>query len=447
MNRLLLQKIFFPGYHKVIRSGVLENLRRLRETQWFSKQDLKKLQQDKLATLLRHAWENVPFYRKQFEEAGISPSDFVRHDILLQLPLLTKKDINQNLKFMISRNRVGGKLIPNSTSGSTGEALRFYTDMRSWAARRAVTIREGEWVGVELGDRQAILWGAPMDLKKAQTIRSKIHRWFNNYILLSSYELSKDSLRRYVRILDQFEPVLLVSYPGPLYELARFVLAENLHFPSIRCIVSSAETLFPWQKETAEKAFRCPVYDRYGCREFGSIAHECETREGLHINAERVIVEVLNEELNPCKPGETGEIVITDLDNYNMPLIRYRIGDIGAFSDHVCSCGRRLPLLQRIEGRTLDVIRTPGGKAIGGTFWTILFRSIPGIEAFQVVQEHLDEIEVRFVKDSNFEDSCIAYFRDKIAKQCGQDLRVSFNEVKKIEKTPSGKARFIISRI
>ncbi|MBV5266931.1 MAG: phenylacetate--CoA ligase family protein, partial [Burkholderiaceae bacterium] len=350
-------------------------------------------------------------------------------DVLASIPILTKKEINENRDDMIAQNGVGGRLIANSTSGSTGEALYFFTDMRSSAWRRAVFILNPEWVGIQFGDRMASLWGAAMDIDKLKNIRGRIHRCLNNYIILSSYDLSQKSLKKYIELMNQFCPILLISYPGPLTELAEFMIAKGFHIPSVHAIISSAETLHPWQKETAERAFNCHVYNRYGCREFGDIAHECERRKGLHINAHRVFLEILDENIRPCKPGVTGEFVITDLDNYGMPLIRYKIGDCGAYSNQVCSCGRGLPLLEGVEGRSIDIIHAPNGNRIGGTFWTLLLRSRPGIAAFQIIQEEIGGISVKYVRDRAVLDMPLTYFVKKIQDKCGENFRVEFQEV------------------
>lgn len=447
MNPFFVRHVFFPLYHYITGTGVMERLRELKSSQWLPRGKVIAIQQERLRLLLHHAYENIPFYRERFEGVGIHAADLDDPSVISSIPLLTKKEINENRDHMIDRNKTGGRLIPNSTSGSTGEALYFFTDMRSSACRRAVVIRNQEWIGVKLGDRRVSLWGAAMDIKKLQNIRGRIHRWFNNYIILSSYELSPRSLKEYIDRLNHFRPVLLISYPGPLTELAKFMMENDLRVPSIQAIISSAETLYPWQREISERAFSCPVYNRYGCREFGDIAHECEHREGLHINADRVYLEILDDELYPCEPGRPGEIVITDLDNYGMPFIRYRIGDRGTLSTRACSCGRGLPLLQGIEGRTLDVVRTPNGNALGGTFWTLLFRSRPGIKAFQVIQEDMRGIIVLYVRDTSAHDVPLDYFKKKIRGKCGEDFKVDFQEVKQIKKTTSGKTRFVISKL
>ena len=448
MNPILLRSTIFPLYHRVKRTRVLGRLHELRMQQWMNRAELLRLQQEKLRLLLDHAYKNVPFYRSSFEQAGIKTDDFDDPQVLGKIPLLTKQDILANENALIARNSAGGRLIANSTSGSTGEALRFFTDMKSWACRRALMIRNQEWVGINLGDRQASLWGAAMDIDKGKKMRGRLHNWINNMLPLSSYELGENTLRKYVDRLNLFCPKLLTSYPGPLTELAQFMIDRGgLRVPSIHSIISSAETLFTWQKEIIEEAFSRPVFNRYGCREFGDIAHECERREGLHINVDRMILEILDDNSLPVRPRQVGEIVITDLDNFGMPFIRYRIGDWASHSDHECSCGRGLPLLRSVEGRSLDVVRAPNGNALGGTFWTLLFRSRPGIIAFQVVQNEVNGVIVKYVSDRPPKKLDLAYFTEKTLRRCGKDFCVKYEQVEKIEKTVSGKNRIVVSKL
>lgn len=447
VNSLLLRKVAFPLYHRIKKTKLMARIDELERNQWKTKDELTRFQALKLKHLLAHAYENVPYYHEKFKEIGIDAADLHHPECLPQIPLLNKKNINENRDEMVSIKLNGNKLIRSSTSGSTGEALHFYSDMRSWAYRRATVIRNEEWLGIRLGDRSARLWGAPMDLKKATAVRGRLHAWANNIMFLSSYDLSDKKLDEYERRLKSFKPKLLISYPGPLTVLAEYLMKKNKKIASIKAIISSAETLCSWQRDVIEKAFFCPVYNRYGCREFGDIAQECEKRQGLHVNTDRFVIEILDEALKPVQGGETGELVITDLDNYGMPFIRYRIGDTASFKKELCSCGRGLPLLDRVEGRTLDIVSAPNGKRLGGTFWTLLFRSRPGIKSFQVIQERPDEITIKYVNDTKVANIDFRWFGRSIQDKCGPDFKVHFEAVSSIPKTASGKTRFVISEI
>jgi phenylacetate-CoA ligase len=216
----------------------------------------------------------------------------------------------------------------------------------------------------------------------------------------------------------------------------------------MKAIVSSAETLWPHQRSLIEETFRVPVFDRYGCREVGQIASECSFHEGMHVSADRVLVEIVGETGKTAAPGEEGTILVTDLDNYGMPLIRYDIGDRAtARIDSSCECGRGLPLLERIHGRTMDIIHTPDGRRVGGTFWTLLLRQRPGISRFQVVQDSPSGVTVYFVRGTEFESEVLDYFLAEIKKHCGADFQIDFVEKLSIEPSESGKQKLIVSNL
>jgi phenylacetate-CoA ligase len=447
VNSTVFRKFVFPAYHQLRKTKVMQRIQELEMNQWKSEEELADLRGLKLKQLLAHAYESVPYYRQKFDSLDINIKKLYQPEFFRWIPLLTKKDINDNREALISVNLNGSRLIPNRTSGSTGEALYFYTDTHSLSYRRASVVRNQRWLGIKLGDRSASLWGSPMDLKKTFALRGRLHAWVNNFMFLSSYDLYEERMLEYAKKLNTFKPALLTSYPGPLSVFAEYLIGKEIKIPSIAAIICSAETLYPWQKEVIERAFSVPVYNRYGCREVGDIAQECTEQKGLHISSDRFLLEILDSDFNPVSPGETGEVVITDLDNYGMPFIRYRIGDMGSLSDIPCSCGRNLRLLKNVEGRTMDIIRAPNGNCLGGTFWTFLFKSKPGIKAFQVIQEKIDEINVKYIKDNSVNSIPLDVFAEYIANRCGSDFQIHFEEVVDIPKTASGKTRFIISKL
>jgi phenylacetate-CoA ligase len=445
---LLLRNVLFPVWHWARRDGANRALRELERNQWLSTEELLALQQRKLASLLRFARKHVPYYRKLFRDAGIHADGQVSNEHFLRLPPLTKRIIRLERESLISEDLSGNGLVGSSTSGSTGEALRFYIDLRSIPYRKASLWRGDLWTGWRIGDRSLRLWGSPIDEKKAAQLRGKLHGWVTGERLLSSFDLSAARLDRYIEFMLAFKPVLLIGYPGPLEQLALHCREREARFPSLKAIVSSAETLWPHQREIIEESFAVRVFNRYGSREVGHIAGECETHEGLHVSVDRLLVEVVDDEGRPCPPGEVGEILITDLDNFGMPLIRYEIGDRGAFAEQrPCRCGRGLPRLDAVEGRTLDIVRTTDGRRIGGTFWTLLLRKRPGLRQFQVIQNALDGVVINFVRDADFDHSLLDYFTQRIQEYCGRNFNVQFVEKSTIDPTVSGKQRLIVSNL
>jgi phenylacetate-CoA ligase len=436
----------FPLYHFVKRDGLNEAVSNLDQNQWMPIGELHELQRKKLADVLVYAAQNVPYYRELFRKIGLPADRLADSRGLVQIPLLTKAIINENRKALASEDLQKNRLLANSTSGSTGEALYFYTDRHSTVFRKAAEIRGRTWAGWRLGDGLVSLWGSPIDQKIGASLRGTIHGWITKHRLLSSYDLSTRTMTSYVQQIINLRPAVLVSYPGPLERFAEFCLENSVTFPSLRGIITSAETLWPHQRSTIEAAFDVPVLDRYGCREFGIIAQECQCHTGLHVNTDRVYVEVVDDADQPCEPGVSGRLLITDLDNYGWPMIRYDIGDNAAWAeDSMCDCGRSFPRLIKIDGRTLDVVRLPTGDRIGGTFWTLLFRSRGGIKQFQVVQESQEGVRIDFIPDQSFDGSCLSYFEKVIRDRCGPDFVIEFNKVSEIELTKSGKRRLIVS--
>jgi phenylacetate-CoA ligase len=441
------RRLLFPAWHWAKRDNVNAAVRELRENQWMPREELLALQRTKLERLLSFAARDVPYYERVLHECGIREGQPLSGQDFLRVPPLTKSIIRSNKDALISRNLAGNGLRKNSTSGSTGEAIHFYTDFRSLPYRRASMIRGDSWTGWRLGDRIVRIWGAPVHARREAGFKGKLHRLMSGNRFLSSFDLSPAKMDEYLETIREFKAALIVAYSGPLEELAAHC-ARGTKFPHLKAIISSAETLWPHQRQIIESAFGVEVFNRYGSRELGHVAGECEEHDGLHISVDRFLVEVVDNEGRPCAPGEVGRILVTDLDNYGMPLIRYDIGDRGAMSTkESCACGRFLPMLRNIEGRTLDIVRTPGGRGIGGTFWTLLLRSRPGFRQFQVVQERLDGVTVRFIADPDFDRGILEYFTARIKDHCGSDFNVDFVRTESIDLTGSGKRRLIVSRL
>lgn len=443
----LLSNFIFPSYHLLKRDGLWKIIKDYEKNQWHHYDELHKIQIDKLRSLLSHCQQNVPYYRKLFRHVGFNANESFKDSEFRKISRLTKKIINENRELLKAKTSTVRDLVKNSTSGSTGENLYFYQDKNAMLNRQAVVWRNYAWVDCLYADRQAYLWGAPFDINKSRSFFGRLHAFFNRSITLSSYDLSEESMRQYAKKLNKHKPKLFVSYPSPLATFAKFLLENDIKIPSIQSIITSAETLYSWQRSIIEKAFECSIYDRYGTREFGNIAHECNKHEGYHINLERFYIEILNEKGFPAKPKETGEIIITDLDNYGFPFIRYRIEDLAVPSNQLCSCGRGLPLIEKIEGRSFDIITAPNGNKIAGTFWTLTLRAIPGIDSFQIEQTSLNKLIVKIVPTSSYSKSAEQQLLEKISEKCGNEMEIRFVYTDKIPLTKSGKMRFVISAL
>jgi phenylacetate-CoA ligase len=444
MNRFLTRGVLYPLYRAVKQDRVLKYLDDMRRTQRQCPDAIAALQARKLHALLAYAGEHVPYYRDLFKQLGASPGDFKAPEDLARLPILRKKDIIQNLSRMISEAYPKERLAPDSTSGSTGVNLNFYVDAGASQARSANNIRMNEWIGIRTGDKVAFLWGTAFDLARSKKLVAALRNWMTNTILLSHYTMAETSLELYTRRLIKFKPDLIVAYPSGLNHFAEYLLNKGETRIRPRAAVVSGETMFDWQRQTIEAALGAPVYNHYGCREFGALARECRLRQGLHIGCERVIVETVSDPTLPTD-GSEGALVITDLDNYGMPMIRYAIEDLGSVTWETCGCGLGLPRLRMAGGRVFDVVRAPNGNFLGGSFWTLLMRKVKGVASFQVIQDKLDHLRVAIVPTAEFSEGDKLYLHSRIAEACGPRMNVEFEMRESIEPTRGGKHRFVVS--
>jgi phenylacetate-CoA ligase len=445
----IYEHLVYPVYHGLKGDERWSALREIRDLQWQSPENMADLQRKKLSRLLQHAYDNVPYYKKLWRRLGV-PGSAIITERFEGLPVLEKNTIRKNFCALLADSASAKHgLIPNSTGGSTGEKLHFYMDKSSEARRMATTVCEHEALGIRMGEREVRLWGAPLDVKRGQSWRGKLHEWITNHKLLSTYELSDKVLHRYYEILKRFKPKVITSYPSPLAYLCEYMQARGLRICGVQAVICSAETLYRETRELIETTFSCQVYNRYGSREFGSVAHEYPCTTGLHVHSDRVLVEILDEKLTPVPLGDPGEMYITDLDNYGMPFIRYRTGDIGRWrKERYCPCGRGWPLLDAIEGRSFDIVKAPNGNALGGTFWTILFRERPGIKQFQVYQPDVGHIIIRYLPEDHkigIPLDSRAYWSKKIMEACGSAISIEYHCVDRIAQTSSGKKRIVIS--
>lgn len=450
MNPWLIRHIIYPIGARSTRPGVLRKLRYLETSQSWPLDRLCALQCEKLQRLVQHAYLHVPYYRHLFDEMGVMPTDIREPEDLSKLPPLTKQDIRANLSDLLAKNVERRKLMANSTSGSTGEKLQFYNDQSSLDWRTAIKVRNLRWIGCDIGDPVATLWGSHTDQRRLATLEGRLRLKLLNRLFLNSFEMSDSIMQEYVEALRRLKPTILVGYPSSLVVFSDYLKRMEMRNIGPTMIVTSGESLAQSQREIIEASFGIPVYNRYGCREFGDIAHECPAGQGLHVSAERVIVEF--EPLNPDEQSQEGnrqlyKMLITDLNNLGMPFIRYDVGDLGFPADSTpCSCGVNLPRLARLDGRSFDVIRAPNGRYVPGVFWTIVSREIPGIDAFRIQQTSLLDLKVTVVPGSGYDaERSLGTFKQRILEEMGKETQIEFEIVDKVPLSAEGKRRFVVS--
>jgi phenylacetate-CoA ligase len=342
-----------------------------------------------------------------------------------------------------------------ASGGSTGAPAQILVDRDTSAWFLAVQNLHDSWAGYRPGERRALVWGSERDLyAEREKLRTVAGRWLRNETVLNAFRMDFDRMRRYLGILHARRPALIVGYADCLVELARLAEREAIPVWSPHAIISTAGTLYPEMRAAIERVFRAPVFDRYGSREVGDVACEDSSHNGLVVCAPTHYVEIAGPEGDPCRPGETGEMLITLLVNYSMPLIRYRVGDLAAWAEEADAAGRTWPVLRHIAGRTMDVFqRADGGVVSPSVFvYTVGIALNDGwVHKYQVIQEALDEFRILIVPgDGDLRPSSretqLAGIRGKMKHAVGPDCRVHIELVPSIEPSPSGKHRWLVCK-
>jgi phenylacetate-CoA ligase len=441
-----VRNVIYPLYKTLKGDTVLDRLKELESHERVSPEELQRIQWDGVRRFLEYIVTHVPFYRDLFSQLDLQPGDIRSPADFLDLPLLTKDIIREAGSRMITQEK-GKSGVPLSTSGSTGEPLFFRVDADAGPTRRACAIRSFHWMGIDIGDRQARIWGSYFGVPSLRRAIDAAKMYFNNIIELSAFNMSDEVMHRYVARLRHFRPQLLEGFPSALTVFAEFCRNHRVTDIRPRSIRASGEKIYPHQRELLESVFGCPVYEGYGTNEFSTMAHQCEERKGLHMLTDLFYLEVLHETGRPAEPGEVGEIVVTDFTNRYMPFLRYRTGDLAVLAGAPCPCGRTLPLLDHIEGRTFDVVVSPEGRTAGGFFWTYLSRAVPGIKRYQIEQRDPGGVTFHLVPGPDWKDEYRQVLEEKIKANMGANFKVEFDLVDDIPVPPSGKFRFIVSRI
>jgi phenylacetate-coenzyme A ligase PaaK-like adenylate-forming protein len=424
-------------------------LKQLRKSQYMNSDELMAYQAKNLNTLMIHAYDNVPFYRKRLNNANINPHKGNVKDYFHKIPFLTKEDIQTHLSELTASNYNPGELIANKTGGSTGKPLHYYHNIERVYSMKAVELRHNEWAGWRIGDKKGVLWGARRDINAEDTLKTKLRkRLIDRFLVLDTSSITDLKMLNFANELIKFKPKGILAYANSIYEFAKFVKENNISGIAPYSIITSAEVLHEHERELVEEVFGCKVFNRYGCREVAVIASECEKHNGLHIAADSLFVEFIKDDGTAAGPQEEGNIIVTDMFNWGMPFIRYMIEDRGVPANRVCPCGRTLPLMERVTGRVTDFLVTPDGVKVSGASVTIyLIANTPGIKQAQFVQDKTDEIILKLVKADDYSDDTLKFLSSRMPEFFGKHVTVMYEFVEDIPKTPSGKYRFSICNL
>jgi phenylacetate-CoA ligase len=406
-------------------------------------QGLLDLQWDLLRAMLRHAYDHTPFYRARFAAAGITPDAIRSPQDMALLPPLSKDDVRAHHLEMRAQNLPESDVVPDFTGGTTGKPMPFYRDPTCLSYRAALTHVFDGWYGKRVGDRLALVWGARQDYARFGRLKADIRNaLLDRLVVLDASSMTAQSMDHFARALRRLRPALTRAYPRAMYIFAEHVRARGLTGVETGPIVATAEPLYPTQRRFIEEVFGRPVYDRYGAREIGFVATECPEARGMHWRPDSVFLES-----ESAAPNEAGEMLVTDLRNYGMPLIRYQIGDMVALRNGTCSCGRSLPLLGQIVGRDTEMLRsTTGALVAGAVVATHVLGHHVELSQVQLIQEDLRHFTVRLVRDARTA-AHEAYLRQALPRYLGADAVLAFELVDAIPREASGKACVVICRL
>ncbi|HEV7816961.1 MAG TPA: phenylacetate--CoA ligase family protein [Janthinobacterium sp.] len=445
MHTALVAGLLFPLHERIKRHDSLALRRRLELSQWRAPSALRQLQLQRLRALLLHAGQHVPYYRELYARSGFDASQVGQLDDLARLPLLRKADIGaarDSFKSAIARG-----LVRSNTGGSGGEPLVFFVGKERISHDVAAKWRATRWWGVDIGDPEVVVWGSPIELKAQDRLRQWRDRLLRS-TLLPAFDMSAAKLDAYIEKIRRVRPRMLFGYPSALALIARRAAERNiaLNRLGIRVAFVTSECLYEEQRAAISQVFGCPVANGYGGRDAGFIAHECP-EGGMHVTAEDIIVEIVDGQGRPLPAGHSGAIVVTHLATADFPFIRYATGDIGALDDAPCPCGRGLPLLKRIEGRSTDFLVAQDGTLMHGLALVYILRDLPQVRAFKIIQESLDLTRVLVVAFPLLDAAARMAVERGVKARLGQAVAVAIDEVDDIAPEASGKFRYVVSHV
>jgi phenylacetate-CoA ligase len=434
-----LKKARYAGHFK-------QYLEALNKSQFHSKEQLHQLQQDQFRKLVGIALTSTPFYQDLICDKSIGIENITLENFTDIFPVITKDILRREQIRFVSDSKQPHKPVKIHTSGTSGTPLTISTTADSLQKNYAFFYRFLSWAGVNLGDRCATFAGRvliPARQKKPPYWRYNVA---TNTILCSSYHIAEHTIEYYIRALEKFKPVYIDSYPSALYEIAKFInQTGKQHTIRLKCIITSSETLFDYQREALEKAFHCKVYDHLGSAEMATLITQCE-HGSYHANPEYGLLEVLDNNDQPVSSGTSGRLICTSLINPTMPLIRYELGDSISLSEKSCLCGRHFPVIASITGRTDDLIIGCDGQKVGRL--DPVFKKLDGsIKETQIIQTDYRNITIKMATEDHYDRKNTDNIINEIKNRVGDCMQFNIEYVDHIPRTSSGKFRSVISLV
>lgn len=439
----IVASLLFPLQEKFKHHNSVTIHRQMEESQWWPKDKLELHRLEGLRRLLARANQSVPYYQQCFREIGFQPNQISSLTDLQQLPFLTKQIIRSQGDRMKASDARG--LARFNTGGSSGEPLIFFIGTERVSHDVAAKWRATRWWNVDIGDREIVVWGSPIELgtqDRVRAIRDKLMRTE----LIPAFQMNEANLDRFVARIQERKPKMIFGYPSAISHIANHAKKRGiaLNKLGVKVVFCTSERLYDHQRESITAAFGCPVANGYGGRDAGFIAHECPNG-GMHITAEDIIVEIIDDNGNPQPPGVAGEIVVTHLATGDFPFIRYRTGDIGVLDSEPCSCGRGLPLLKEIQGRSTDFVIAADGTVIHGLALIYILRDLPEVQSFKIIQETRQLTRVLVITTAGAENEISPKIIHGLRQRLGETVEIRIEFVNEIPPEKSGKHRYVVS--
>ncbi|MCZ4313786.1 phenylacetate--CoA ligase family protein [Comamonadaceae bacterium G21597-S1] len=438
-----ISSLLFPVHERLKGHDSVAVRKQMEKDQWLPGSELRALQVQRLRTFLIDVGTHVPYYRDLFRETGFDPHAVAGVDDLCRLPFLTKAVIRANTEAL--KHTDAKHLSRFNTGGSSGEPLVFYIGKRRISHDVAAKWRATRWWGVDIGDPEVVVWGSPIELGK----QDRIKQWRDKLLrtqLLPAFEMSTAKLDQFIATIRSARPPMLFGYPSALSLIARHAREQGIRMSDLGIKVAfvTSERLYDEQREIIGSVFGCTVANGYGGRDAGFIAHQCPSG-GMHITADDLLVEIVNEAGEVQPVGSAGEIVVTHLATNEFPFIRYRTGDIGTLDTAACACGRSLPLLKEIQGRSTDFVIAADGTVMHGLALIYILRDLSGVKSFKVIQESRERTRVLLVTDASFHRDSVDVVVRGFQGRLGSGVQIDVDLVDEIPAEKSGKFRYVIS--
>jgi phenylacetate-CoA ligase len=443
----LYARLVYPLVNPRVYGRLSKRMKKYEQLERLPLAENRELQWRALVRLLQHAYDTTSLYRHRFETAGLRPSEITSPSDLERIPPLTREDIREHFPELQSDRYRTEDLCPAATGGTIDTPIPLLRSRGAIREKMAVQWRLNNWAGFHPGDKVFYVWGARQDFSENPSWRWRLYdRHLMRQVWAPTSLFNEDVLEGYRQSLNRFKPRIVYAYPTPLALFCEYLRASGKLFHRPVSAICTAEPLLEDQRRMIEEVLGCPVFEHYGSREFAMIAGECERHQGMHLNPAAAYVEFV-----PMRGAEVEglqEILVTDLLNYGMPLIRYRINDCGLLGPESCACGRGYPLIRQITGRTTDVFCLPNGDLVPGVALTNrVLQVCPGLKKVQVIQETQQDFRVRYVPGPGFGQADLDLLKTNLRRFIPDGVEWTFEPVADIQRERSGKTRFCISHV